>query len=230
MPDQVFRNLEEWLRQALARVEAGLPIDCNSPDYRLLVSQWTDWPRGILAEPAPVADRPHLLSFSFRKPSETEETTERQLPVVWLFLVRLHCIAGGRVAIEVHSSSENNHYPRCYLPGRRPGGDIRRFYVLRQLSGTQAGYQTVEPSEFHVYDPADLGKTLKQPPGSTHAWIGQAEDIRDTLDAIREAKAKGKRLPVGATEERVEQMLRDGYRLLKQMVAPSGVETGVQAA
>jgi len=98
-----------------------------------------------------------------------------------------------------------------------PDGKLRRFYVMRVIAGTEAGFLTREPADFHVLGSAEIKAARGKPKKGDHAKIGRAEATKYTLDALREVITQGYPLPAGVNESLIAQMLEDGYRLLDKL-------------
>ena len=212
--DVAFSDLHEWHRQALKFEATAQPDD--RPNHRLLFTGWREWPRGLLKEPTILPSG--LLRLTLRKPRESGEVTTRDVPAAWLFVNKVHCIVGGRVSIEPHGKGGTQYYPRTHgLPGRTPDGKLRRFYVMRVIAGTEAGFLTREPADFHVLGSAEIKAARGKPKKGDHAKIGRAEATKYTLDALREVITQGYPLPAGVNESLIAQMLEDGYRLLDKL-------------
>lgn len=216
VPDQAFSDLREWYREALKYEETKQPAD--TPNHRLLLTGWREWPRGLLEEPTILPSG--LIRLTLRKPREPGEVTTRDVPAAWLFTNKVHCIVGGRLSIEPHGKEGTQYYPRTHgLPGLTLDGKRRRFYVMRVIAGTKAGFVTREPADFHVLGRADIKAARRQPKKGDHAKIGRVEATKYTLDALREAIERGDRLPAQVDEKLIGQMLEDGYRLLDELPA-----------
>lgn len=166
-----------------------------------------------------------LIRLTLKKPREPGEVTTRDVPAAWLFTTKVHCIVGGRVSIEPHGKGGTQYYPRTHgLPGHTLDGKHRRFYVMRVIAGTMAGFLTREPADFHVLGRAAIAAAGQQPKKGHHAKIGRAEATTYTLDALREAIERGDPLPAGVDEKLIAQLLEDGYRLLDELPADKTAE------
>ena len=206
--EPAFEGLRSWHAQAL-KYEHN-PTQHPLPDYRLLLLDWSEWPRGLTAEPT--LQSSGLLRLWFNKPSGEAELTHRDVSPPELFLARVHAVAGGRMDVEPHGVGGGIWYLRLTLPGRRKDGSKRRFYILRAAARTEQGLLTREPKDFHKLDPASIDDARGQPKMGAHAKIGWREAGEFTIDALREAKGRGEQLPSGLDEALVRQWLDDWPR------------------
>ena len=208
MPEEAFQNLCKWHGRALQHEKSGLPAD--QPDHGLLLSVL---PR--MATQGTLEGTPHgpAIRETFYKPKK-EGTTQRLYDPAAVFVFGTHLVAGGGRGLALRAFGSKDHYyyyPRLYLPGRN-----HSVYGIRLIVNAKVGRLTREYREdFHDHCRSALGGIMRQTdPRQPAAFIGRELAAGWTLDAVREAMARGDTPPAGLTEALIRQMLADGYRFL----------------
>ncbi len=216
MPELILRDRMRWLVQNQRFRQTGQFED--RPDHEFLCSGFPEWPIGFRGRPiVRVIGNQTYIEIELDKPN-SEGRTVRLVDPEFFLVLQLHCIGGGRIALEPHGPNGNFYYMRLVIPGRRSDGTRRRTYLLRLVADTPPDHRTREAADHHFVGRESLRGLLPGAEGQVLQLKGVAEARADTIAWINVlAMRKSSRLPSDLTAQRVSEVLDAAYEQLRDI-------------